>query len=1005
MNQIKKPAMLQHCRHASKPLLTTKPREVMNKNQFIALIHVAMKISIAPFILIVAFNYSVFAHHAGAQQVLDKTVSLSVEQADIKNIIGMLEQQTGAKFIYSSKSIQAERKISCHVENKKLSSFLSAIFYPLNISYKVVEDKIILYASANTFLTQFQEEVTVSVDGGIKGVVKGSSGEPLAGASVQIKNSKYATTTDSKGNFELNGIPEGKYVLIVSYVGYISKEISINVNDAMQTVSVSLSEDVLQLQQVIVTGTNPKKKIESSVAITTMSNRQMEVRAPLNTADMFKAIPGIWVESSGGDGPGNTAVRGLPSTNGYQFMTIMEDGLPVLPAGFGSLPSADQYAKVDATIKNVEAIRGGTAPILAFNSSGAVVNNISYTGGPRQYGKIKFTSGLTQDLYRIEANTGGKIDKADNWEYNVGGFYRTDEGIRPPSFTPNQGGQVKANITRKFKNNNYVRVYGKYLNDKTQFLEPGYYAYNTDKKAKALPGFDVFKESIVPSDTKFTVTLPEGESYSVDLADGYKTKSWYAGLLLHFNTSKNWIINNHFRYQGTKTRAIYTFVGGAIPYTATQTYFYLNGTQLQNPTGFYTAQSTTDAYVEDNQIIDYLDVSKKLGKHSLNLGTGIYIYKIPNSTSKGFVSYSEIKAQPKRLLINTNTGNGITPLYLLSPGGNVKYSGKTVVSSLYASDEFEISNQWRVDVGARFDHVHIDGERGSHTQTPNGYALTGEVPFSKDKIYWTVTAGANYKINETIATYARFTRTYNAINIGDLSSLTVDPNRLQNREVYMGELGAKYAGSRLSFFGSFVYTNASNMPFNHNIPTANGGSVSQSTFGSSRTYSFELEASYLLIKGLNVRLNTTFQNSKYTKYKFDITAQGVRPDLAGKSIDWSDNDVARIPKVMIQFSADYEYKWFNAFANFNEFGKRWSTAADTYELSAFNELNVGIGLKFIKQIELRGWVNNLLNSRGLTEGNTRGDQFLDPSTLVEGQYLIGRATLPQSFWVSVSYSF
>jgi len=72
--------MLQHCRHTTKPLLTTKPCKVMNKNQFIALMNIAMKISILPFILIVVCSYSVFAHHAGAQQVLDKN-SFSVCRA------------------------------------------------------------------------------------------------------------------------------------------------------------------------------------------------------------------------------------------------------------------------------------------------------------------------------------------------------------------------------------------------------------------------------------------------------------------------------------------------------------------------------------------------------------------------------------------------------------------------------------------------------------------------------------------------------------------------------------------------------------------------------------------------------------------------------------------------------------------------------------------------------------------------------------------------------------
>jgi hypothetical protein len=51
------------------------------------------------------------------------------------------------------------------------------------------------------------------------------------------------------------------------------------------------------------------------------------------------------------------------------------------------------------------------------------------------------------------------------------------------------------------------------------------------------------------------------------------------------------------------------------------------------------------------------------------------------------------------------------------------------------------------------------------------------------------------------------------------------------------------------------------------------------------------------------------------------------------------------------------------------------------------------------------WVNNPLDTRALTEGSVRSEQFLNPSTPTRGQCMMGRTILPRSFWTSLSYAF
>ncbi|MEC3907538.1 carboxypeptidase-like regulatory domain-containing protein [Tamlana sp. 2201CG12-4] len=230
------------------------------------------------------------------------------------------------------------------------------------------------------YLVESTSEINeFSQQNSISGTAKDSNGEPLIGVNIIIEGTSNGTTTDFDGNFELNNIDGANITLVVSYTGYstIRQVVDFTTTNS-HVLNMVLKEEIMSLDEVVLTGTaNPRKKIESSVAITTMNAVQMEQRVARNNADLLKAVPGLWVESTGGDGPANVWVRGFPQAGGYGFVGLMEDGLPVFQSGYNSMPSPDQFYKTDLTLKNVEAIRGGTAPIVMQGASGAVINNIS----------------------------------------------------------------------------------------------------------------------------------------------------------------------------------------------------------------------------------------------------------------------------------------------------------------------------------------------------------------------------------------------------------------------------------------------------------------------------------------------------------------------------------------------------------------------------------------------------------------------------------------------------
>lgn len=109
----------------------------------------------------------------------------------------------------------------------------------------------------------------------VTGKVTDEKGQPIVAATVTIKGTNIATVTDTAGNFTIN-IPGDKAVLVVSYVGYVSSELSVG-NKSL--VNVTLYANQLALSEVVVTAHRIQKKKELTASVSSPLNPPMQGRA------------------------------------------------------------------------------------------------------------------------------------------------------------------------------------------------------------------------------------------------------------------------------------------------------------------------------------------------------------------------------------------------------------------------------------------------------------------------------------------------------------------------------------------------------------------------------------------------------------------------------------------------------------------------------------------------------------------------------------------------------
>ncbi|SHJ36714.1 TonB-dependent Receptor Plug Domain [Maribacter aquivivus] len=384
---------------------------------------------------------------------------------------------------------------------------------------------------------------TQAQTGEISGQVQDEAGAVLPGASVLIEGTKNGTMTDFDGKFTLSGLDSGEYQLIVSYVGFSRQKITVSVPQS-QPLSVMLSEDATQLDDVIVTGVfDSRSRMDASVAITTIGAKQLARVAPTSSADLLKNIPGVFVNQARGEIWNSVYSRGLSANsidniNGYRYVSLQEDGLPVTNVEL----FPDLFLRADAMTARVEAVRGGTASILGANAPGGIFNYVSKTGGDKFAGEVRAKYGLEGNgknpYYRADFNIGGPM--SNGWTYNVGGFFRQSDGARDRGYPVNKGGQIRANLVKKYKTG-FFQLNLKYLNDKndrmafipsTNWQDPQiadgfskYDSYALYDFSMEVPFNEAGTRTINSTDLLHNIDRSIGFNWKQDLGNGFSLKN------------------------------------------------------------------------------------------------------------------------------------------------------------------------------------------------------------------------------------------------------------------------------------------------------------------------------------------------------------------------------------------------------------------------------------------------------------------------------------------------
>ncbi|WP_422080622.1 TonB-dependent receptor [Ulvibacterium sp.] len=317
----------------------------------------------------------------------NKKITLDLENVTVREVIDEIESLSDYKFLLNRKDVDLNRTVSIKVKKKPIATVLSRLFRGTDVDHEVLNKQIILRKTVTSIIAPKHsngisppiEEIQYEVSG----IVTDNEGVPLPGASIVEKGTTNGTQSDFDGNFSLD-VADENAILVVSYIGFATREIAIS---GQSSIAIVLQESSEGLEEVVVVGYGTVRKSDVTGAVSTVASEDLTA---LPVQDVQQALrgraAGVRVIQNSGQ-PGSEVqiqVRGGNSYLGNNNPLYVVDGFPVT-GGIDFLNPAD--------IQTIDILKDASATAIYGSRGANGVVMITTKGGRKgEQGRIEFDS-------------------------------------------------------------------------------------------------------------------------------------------------------------------------------------------------------------------------------------------------------------------------------------------------------------------------------------------------------------------------------------------------------------------------------------------------------------------------------------------------------------------------------------------------------------------------------------------------------------------------------------
>jgi TonB-linked SusC/RagA family outer membrane protein len=334
--------------------------------------------------------------HANASNLAEGSkFDLSFKDATVEEFFAAIESQSDYRFLYRHETIENKR-ITINAHNAGIDEVLQKALLNVDIDYTILANNLVVIKPSETK----SERQGITIKGQ---VISSTDNKPMPGVSVLEKGTQNGTITNIDGAYTIT-VSGNDAVLTFSFMGYDSQEIAVG---DQTVINLTLSEEVTELDQVVVVGYGQMKKSDLTGAVVSVNEESLRSSVSTNIDQALQGrVAGVQITTNSGQPGGATSVRirGASSINNsneplYVIDGVQFQGTGTSVVGFDWAGGANGQNRVNPLstinpndIVNIEILKDASASAIYGSQAANGVVIITTKHGQKGNAKVSYNT-------------------------------------------------------------------------------------------------------------------------------------------------------------------------------------------------------------------------------------------------------------------------------------------------------------------------------------------------------------------------------------------------------------------------------------------------------------------------------------------------------------------------------------------------------------------------------------------------------------------------------------